>query len=335
MASGSAKAVYTAIGCNAVITVTKMGAFMFTGSGAMLSEGIHSAADVTNQVLLAMGIHKAKREPDVDHPYGYGRDAFVWALISAVGIFFLGCGVTLYHGISSLFHPHPVGEFGIALGVLLFSFILESYTLYVAVVAIREAAEKGEMTFREYVSKGPDPMAVAVLLEDAAAVFGVIIASICIGLMVLTGNPIFDAIGSILIGLLLGAVAIFLVVKNRSSLIGQSVSPRSQALVVDLLESDPVVEGLHDIKAEVLGAEHFRFKAEVDFDGTEVARRWLKDKDIDAIVAEVGGDPEKLHAFLVNYGEHIVEALGDEIDRIEEKIRATVPSARHVDLEAD
>ena len=216
MASGSAKAVYTAIGVNSFITVTKLTTFFMTGSGVLLSEGIHSFADVLNQSLLALGIQKAKKEPDADHPYGYGRDSFVWAMISAVGIFFLGCGFTLYHGIHSLMHPElpDASEIPWVTGVLIFSFILEGYTLWVAYKAVREAAKESQMSFKEYLKVGPDPMAVAVLLEDAAAVFGVMIALFSIGMMQISQNAVWDAIGSITISLLLGAVAIFLMVKN-------------------------------------------------------------------------------------------------------------------------
>lgn len=335
MASGSTKAVYTAIVANSIITVTKMVAFTYTGSGAMLSEGIHSFADVMNQVLLAFGIHKSKQEPDAEHPYGYGRDAFVWAMISAVGIFFLGCGVTIYHGISSLLHPHIVSEIGIAIGVLVFSFFLEGYTLWVAYVAVKKSAQKLGMSFRQYMKEGPDPMGVAVLLEDAAAVIGVVIAMIAIGLVKVTGNPMFDALGSISIGILLGFAAVFLVVKNRSSLLGRTISASERKRVVDILVADPIVGGVHDVKTTVMSMDTFRFKAEVNFDGAEVARRWLADQDLDAIHTTVSRSPDELHRYLVTYGEHMVEALGDEIDRLEEKIRAVVPEAKHVDLEAD
>jgi solute carrier family 30 (zinc transporter), member 9 len=337
MASGSAKAVYAAIGANSVITITKLGAFAFTGSGAMLSEGIHSFADVLNQTLLALGIQKAKKGADEDHPYGYGRDSFVWALISAVGIFFLGCGFTLYHGVHSLMHPEGVAinDIQIALGVLLFSFVLESWTLMIAYKAVREAAAEMSMSFSEYTKKGPDPMAVAVLLEDAAAVFGVVIAASCIGLYILTGNPIWDAVASLLISALLGAVAIFLVVKNRSALLGQTVSHEMQKRVLTVLEEEPVVEAIHDVKATVLGADSFRFKAEIDFDGAAVAKRWLEDQDIEQLFARASGDSGSFERFLVEYGEHICSALGDEIDRIEEQIKERVPGAVHVDLEAD
>jgi zinc transporter 9 len=337
MASGSAKAVYAAIAANSVITITKLGAFAFTGSGAMLSEGIHSFADVLNQTLLALGIQKAKKGADEDHPYGYGRDSFVWALISAVGIFFLGCGFTLYHGVHSLMHPEGVAinDIEIALGVLLFSFLLESWTLMIAYKAVREAAAEMSMSFSEYTKKGPDPMAVAVLLEDAAAVFGVVIAASCIGLYILTGNPIWDAVASLLISVLLGAVAIFLVIKNRSALLGQTVSHEMQKRVLTVLEAEPMIEAIHDVKATVLGADSFRFKAEIDFDGTAVAKRWLEDQDIEQLFARASSDSDAFEQFLVEYGEHICSALGDEIDRIEEQIKERVPGAVHVDLEAD
>jgi len=337
MASGSAKAVYAAIGANSVITVTKLSAFVFTGSGAMFSEGIHSFADVVNQTLLALGIKKAKQGADEDHPYGYGRDSFIWALISAVGIFFLGCGFTLYHGIHSLLHPESVEitHIHIALGVLLFSFVLESWTLWVAYKAVREAADEMSISFAEYTKRGPDPMAVAVLLEDAAAVFGVIIASCCIGLFVLTGNPIWDAIGSLLISALLGAVAIFLVVKNRKALLGQAINIESKQEVLDVLQAEPTIEAVHDVKATVMGADSFRFKAEIDFDGSMIAKRWLADQEIDALYAQACTDAASFEQFLLEYGEHICDALGDEIDRIETQIKERVPKAKHVDLEAD
>lgn len=340
MAGSSAKAVYAAIATNSVITVTKLTAFAFTGSGALLSEGIHSFADVCNQSLLALGIKKAKQEADTNHPYGYGRDAFIWAMVSAVGIFFLGCGFTLYHGASALWdhlhgHSHPIEAISVAVWVLVFSLVLEAWTLWVAYKEVRKSADAAGMTLQEYTQEGSDPMAVAVLLEDAAAVFGVVIALTCIGLYVLTGNPIFDAIGSLIISFLLGGVAIFLVRKNRSALLGRSVTASEQTAVLDVLKSDPVVDQVHDVKATVMGAQSFRFKAEIDFDGEEIARRAIAKEDLPTILEEVQNNPEALEQYLVRFGNSIVDGLGDEIDRIEAQIREEVPSAKHVDLEAD
>jgi zinc transporter 9 len=178
-------------------------------------------------------------------------------------------------------------------------------------------------------------MAVAVLLEDAAAVIGVLIVLACIGLYILTGNPIFDAIGSIIIALLLGTVAVFLVSKNRSALLGRTVTQSERAAVIGVLQADPAVEHIHDVKATVMGAETFRFKAEVDFDGRIVAQRALSGQDLQEIFDQVCVSPEALEQYLVNFGEQVVEALGDEIDRIEARIQEEVPAAKHVDLEAD
>ena len=205
MASGSAKAVYAAIGANSVITVTKLGAFFFTGSGAMLSEGIHSAADVMNQTLLAWASSSLRRKPPRTYPTATAATPSSGAMISSVGIFFLGCGFTLYHGVHSLLHPESVqlNDIQIAVGVLIFSFVLEMWTLWVAYKAVKTSADALNMTFGEYLKEGPDPMAVAVLLEDAAAVTGVMLAGASIGLFILTGNPIWDAIGSIIIAILL------------------------------------------------------------------------------------------------------------------------------------
>jgi zinc transporter 9 len=337
MASGSAKAVYAAIGANSVITVTKMGAFFFTGSGAMLSEGIHSAADVMNQTLLALGIKQSQKQATEDLPYGYGRDAFVWAMISAVGIFFLGCGFTLYHGVHSLLHPEAVqlNDIHIAVGVLIFSFVLEMWTLWVAYKAVKESAEALNMSFGQYLKEGPDPMAVAVLLEDAAAVTGVMLAGASIGLFILTGNPIWDAIGSIIIAILLGAVAVFLVVKNRKALLGQTVTTSLSDGVIAVLKADEAVESIHDVKATVMGAEHFRFKAEIDFDGRTIAKRWLAKQDLAAVYEKAKKDEAAFESFIHSLGEEICEALGDEIDRIETNIKAAIPAAKHVDLESD
>ncbi len=337
MAGGSAKAVYAAIGANSVITMTKLGAFFMTGSGAMLSEGIHSAADVMNQSMLAFGIKQSSKTATNDLPYGYGRDAFVWALISAVGIFFLGCGVTLYHGIHSLLHPESVEltDISIAAGVLIFSFVLEAWTLWVAFKAVQASAQQMKMSFGAYLKEGPDPMAVAVLLEDAAAVTGVMVAGASIGLFVLTGNPIWDAIGSLLIALLLGAVAVFLVIKNRKALLGQAVTENLTSDVMAVLETEPAIESIHDVKATIMGAEHFRFKAELDFDGRVIAKQWLAKNDLGTTYAKATESQEAFETFLCTFGEHLCEALGDEVDRIEARIRKSVPAAKHLDLEVE
>ncbi len=334
MASGSTLAVYAAIVGNSLVMVAKFAAFAVTGSGAMLSEGIHSAADVGNQCLLALGIHQSHKIADEDHPYGYAREQFVWALISAVGLFFLGCGVTVYHGIHTILHPVAIEAVSIAFWVLLFSFIIEGGTLAFAYQAVRKAAKAADMSFGEYVVGGPDPMGVAVLLEDGAAVAGVTIAASCLGMAQLTGNPVWDGIGSISIGILLGFVAVFLIYKNREALIGISVAPGKREQLAAILASDPVVESFHDIKATMIGAESVRFKAEIEFDGRVVARRHINELDLDEIWSKINSR-DALEDFLVDYGDHVIDALAEEIDRLEDRIREAMPEVQHVDLEAD
>lgn len=333
MAGGSALAVYTAIAGNSLVMVAKFGAFAFTGSGAMLSEGIHSLADVGNQVLLAIGLSAAEKEPDEHHPYGYQRDRFVWALISAVGIFFLGCGVTVYHGIHSLLHPEPIEHVTLALGVLGFAVVVEGGTLWVAYRAVSGEARAIDMSFKEFVASGQDPMGVAVLLEDGAAVLGVILAAISLVLTMITGDPVFDGIASIVIGLLLGAIAIFLIRKNREALLGKSMRPEARDALVDRLNTDPVVDAVLDVKALRIGGGRSRFKAEIDFDGEQITRRRLTDADLAAVRAAEGD--EELRAWLEGFGARVIEALGDEVDRLEGELRSVSDRVEHIDLEAD
>jgi len=335
MASSSKKAVYSAIFANTVVAILKFVGFVLTGSAALLSEGIHSVADVSNQILLAIGIARSEKAADVHHPYGYGRDKFIFAMISAVGIFWFGCGVTVYHGIHAIQEQHlDTTVLPVAIGILVVSGIIEMGTLWVAWTAVRDGARSAGMTMREFVVRGSDPMGVAVLLEDGAAVLGVGIALVGVGLSLWTHDPIYDGISTLLIGALLGCVAIFLVVKNRLVLLGQSMSDQQTERVLDVLTSDPVVGEVLDIKTTVMGSETARFKAEIQFDGEMVTKRFLERQDMAAIRSRLN-DPDQLQSFLIGFGDDIVEALGDEIDRIESKIQKENPKVKHVDIETN
>ncbi len=333
MATGSTKAVYTAIAGNGFLTVVKFGGFFFSGSAALLAEGIHSLADVSNQALLALGIHRSAQPADEEHPYGYSQELFIWALISAVGIFFLGCGLTVYHGVQSLLHPHAVESYWIALGVLTLSAVVEGWTLWVAWRVVSASARALEMSLVQYVREGPDPMGVAVLLEDAAAELGVLIALSCLGLSVWTGNPMWDGLGSLLIGILLGLVALFLIVRNKHALVGRTISQEQHRVISELLLADEAVEAVHDVKATVLGAGSFRFKAELDFNGAVVMKHYLaqlSEEERRALNLELSSGSDSAYGRL---GEAFVTALGLEIDRIETDIRLVLPEAKHLDLE--
>ncbi|MCB9676062.1 MAG: cation diffusion facilitator family transporter [Alphaproteobacteria bacterium] len=336
MAGGSKLAVYAAIGANSVVTLAKFVGFALTGSGAMFSEGIHSTADVGNQVLLAVGMKRASRPPDDDHPAGYGREAFVWALISAVGIFFLGCGVTVMHGIESLQHPHVTHEDQtVNIAILLFALVAEGATLAIAVRGLRHQAHELGIGFVEHLKTTDDPFGVAVLLEDSAAVTGVLIALAAVALSEWTHQPYWDAIGSLAIGALLGLVAVFLIWKNAQLLVGRAVHPRERDAIRAILESEPAIERIVQQKALVVGAEAMRISAELDFDGAYFAERFLDSHDLDAIRARIEGDPDALRAFLAEFGEAVVDDVGDEVDRIEARIRAAMPKAGIIALEPD
>jgi zinc transporter 9 len=335
MAHGSTQAVYIAIAANTVVMVAKFGAFAVTGSAAMLSEGIHSVADVGNQALLALGIKRSEKGPTEAHPYGYTRERFIWALISAVGIFFLGCGVTLYHGITSLLHPHEAltaDQLPVLMGVSLFALVVEGGSLMVAFRVVRKDARG--VPLLKHLRESSDPLGAAVLLEDAAAVLGVITATICVGLSVATQNPVWDSVGSILIGLMLGGIAIVLVNRNRELLLGES--PRKEIVdkVRAILDAQPEVDAVLDVKAVVLGSGRLRFKAEIDFDGRELARQKIDTMDLEATLASLT-DTAALNTFLLDFGDDMVESVGDAVDRIEARATEAVPELAHVDLEAD
>lgn len=334
MAGGSKKAVYAAIGANSLVAIAKFVGFGLTGSGSMLSEGIHSVADVGNQSLLAIGIKHSEKEPDADHPYGYGRAQFSWALISAVGIFFLGCGVTVMHGIHSILHPEPPSDLTIAFIILAVSFAIEGWTYWIALKAVREQSAVAGMTLMEYIKHGPDPMGVAVLIEDSAACLGIVIAALALGIAQFTQNGVWDGVGSIAIGLLLGALALFLIRKNKDYLLGRSMDAAVSEDLVKVIADHEAVEGVHDVKATVMGAATARFKAEVNFDGKVVAAHALEDMDLKAIWDSVNSEAE-MRAFLIEFGEKVLDQLDVEESDIEAKMKAVAPELKHIDLEAD
>ncbi len=330
MAAESKTSVVAAIAGNTLVCIAKFTAFAITGSGAMLSEAIHTLADVMNQVLLLVGIVRSERPADRLYRYGYGQERFVWALVSAVGIFFLGCGVTVYHGITSLLHPHEVSGLGIAVGVLIFSLVVEGIVLFIAFKGLREGAQKAEQPFFVYLREGADPSAVAVLLEDAAACLGVLIALTCILLVQVTGQPWWDAVGSILIGVLLGFVAIFLIARNRELLIGRSMPEVQRVRIRDIVLKRASVEALNDIKSIQLDTHTYDVVLDVKFDGEVIAG--LLEAEIQQGLGSVE-DPAAFKTWAATYADRVMECVGAEIDALEAQIREVVPEAKHIDIE--
>jgi len=331
MAHGSRNSVLAAIGGNSLIMVGKFTAFAFSGSGAMLSEGVHSLADVLNQILLLVGLTRAGKKADGDYAYGYGREVYIWALISAVGIFFLGCGVTVYHGVESLLHPpEALTEIGFALWVLLASLVIEGAVLWIAYKQLRRAA--GERPFFVYLRTEADPTGVAVLLEDAAACAGVVIAMTGLGLAHLTGNPVWDAIATLSIGVLLGGVAIWLIVRNHAILIGPSIPEEVQSRVRAVINNYAAVEDIKELKTVMLDSRTYDIMADIEFHGDVIARS-LEPK-LQEIYPTIQSF-EDFKEFAATYADDVIHALGDEIDALEAEIRRNVPEAKYLDIEAN
>ena len=248
--------VSVAITANAAIFLAKMVAFFATGSSAMLAEGIHSAVDTCNQALLRVGVVRSRRAPTAAHPYGFMKDKFVFSLISACGIFCLGAGANVMHGVQALSDTDaavPPTHLGWALGVLGVSALVEGYSLAVAVRSVSAGAAAAGLPFREYVQRGVDPTSVAVMLEDGAAVAGLGVAGIATLLTAATGSGIPDAAGSLAVGLLMGVTAVFLIGQNRSLLIGRAMHPVDMQRVLNHLARDPVVRAVFDAKSEEIG----------------------------------------------------------------------------------
>ena len=330
MHEGSKRAVAAAIAGNSAIVVAKLVGFLMSGSAAMLSETLHSLADTMNQVLLMIGIVRGARKPDREFPFGYGAERHVWALLSAVGIFFLGCGVTVYHGIHTLLHPKPLEAIGVALGILGVSFVLEGSVLVLTWRTLRKAA--GGRPFWRYVATQADPTTVAVLLEDSAACLGIVLAVGGLVLSSRTGNPAWDAGASILIGLLLGAIAIWLIRRNHTLLVGPAIPAEARERIRRTLAGHPAVERVVRLRTRTLDADTWGVTAELDFSGEAIAARL---EPMLRAEWERIGSWEDFRAFAARYADAVLDELGDEVDAIEHEIREAYPHARYLDLEAD
>ncbi|KAH6790004.1 Cation efflux family protein [Perilla frutescens var. hirtella] len=333
------RAVTTALWCNFLVFSLKFGVWLSTSSHVMLAEVIHSVADFANQALLAYGLSSSRRAPDALHPYGYSKERFVWSLISAVGIFCLGSGATIVHGVQNLWTAQPPEHIEYAALVIAGSFLIEGASLIVAIHAVRKGAAAEGMKVRDYVWRGHDPTAVAVMTEDGAAVTGLAIAGASLVAVNSTGNAIYDPIGSIIVGNLLGMVAIFLIQRNRHALIGRAIDDNDMKRVLHFLKNDPVVDAVYDCKSEVIGPGFFRFKAEIDFNGVVLVQNHLSRSGREEWAeqfreAAKANDDSALFKIMSNYGEEVVTALGSEVDRLEKEIQEIVPGIRHVDIEA-
>ena len=293
---GSLLTVLLALGANALIALAKSAVAFFTGSASMVAEAAHSWADAGNEVFLLIAERRAARPPDDAHPLGYGREAYVWSMFAAFGLFTAGAVVSIVHGVQQWSAPEGEANYFWAYVVLAISFVLEGVSFTQAVRQARGVARARGLDAWRYLSRGSDPTLRAVLAEDFSALVGIVIAALGIGLHQLTGNPVYDAIGSICVGVLLGAVALFLISRNRDFLVGQSVDPVTRQRVVATLLAQPGIERVTYLHLEFVGPGRVFLVAAVDLLGdapeSEVAWR------LRAIEAQVEAHPMVMRAVL-------------------------------------
>jgi len=261
--SGNRTVIYAALVGNLLISVTKLAAAAYTGSSAMLSEGIHSIVDTGNQGLLLLGLGRAKRAADRAHPLGYGKEIYFWSFVVAILIFAVGAGVSLYEGIRHINHPSPVRNVMINYIVLGLSFLFEGAAWLFAFKEFSRA--KGRFGMLQAVKRSKDPSTFVVLFEDSAAMLGIIVAFLGIFLGQLTGLYWLDGAASVVIGLILGGTAIWLAIETKGLLIGESAAPEVVAGLHRLVKAHPEVEKVNEVLTLHMGPEFILVNLSLDF----------------------------------------------------------------------
>lgn len=263
--------VAVAFAANLAIAIAKTVAATLTGSASMSAEATHSWADAGNEVFLLIANRRGGRDADARRPLGYGREAYVWSLLAAVGLFVVGAAVSIWRGVTELLHGSDSAEdYRIAYLVLAIAFILESVSLLQALRQLRRDARTFDSDVLEYALRTSDPTVRAVFAEDAAALIGIAIAFLGILLHQLTGEVVWDAAGSILVGVLLGVVAVVLIDRNRVFLTGESGSPRIHDALVARLAEFPEVTTVRFLRSEFIGPKRLFVIASVDLEGDRV-----------------------------------------------------------------
>jgi len=296
--SGGVVAVVAALAANLGIAATKFVAFIITGSASMLAESVHSVADSGNQLLLLLGRNRARRDRTEEHPFGFGRERYFYAFVVAVVLFTVGALFSIYEGIHKIMHPEPVHSPAVAFVVLAIAIVLESLSLR---TAVRESSEqRNGGGWLEFIRRAKAPELPAILLEDIAALAGLLLATVGVSLTVITGKEAWDGVGSLAIGLLLGCVAVVLAVEMKSLLIGESASAEVERAIVTALQAGPGVECVIHLRTLHLGPESL------------------------LVTAKIGVRP----------GES-AEEVASGIDAAERRVRAAVPIATVIYLEPD
>ncbi|WP_309065861.1 cation diffusion facilitator family transporter [Microbacterium sp.] len=300
-ASGGGKAIIAAFLANLGIALAKFLAWALSGSASMLAEAIHSVADSGNQLLLMLGGRKAQRTADREHPFGYGRERYVSAFVVSIILFSLGGLFAVYEGVEKLVDPHELDErwWWLPIAVLVVAIVLESLSLRTAIKESNRVREQGQ-SWISFIRRAKAPELPVVLLEDTGALTGLTFALLGVGLSVITGDPVFDALGTLMIGLLLIAIAIVLGIETKSLLVGEGASRADYDRIVDAIAGGPDVVKLIHIKTLYLGPDELLVAAKI------------------ALAAD-----------------KTVRQAADDIDEIERRIRDVVPAARLIYLEPD
>jgi cation diffusion facilitator family transporter len=296
-ASGGTRAIVAALLANAGIAIAKFIGYLITGSSSMLAEAVHSVADTSNQGLLLLGGRTARRAATQEHPFGYGRDRYFYSFVVALLLFSLGSVFALYEGIHKVQHPEPLSSAIVAIVILVVAIGLESYSFRTAIV--ESAKIKGEVSWWGFIRQSRTPELPVVLLEDAGALFGLVFALFGVGLSVITGDPMWDAVGTLMIGVLLGVIAIILIIEMKSLLIGEGATPKEHDAITAAVVGGRVRRLIH-IRTQYMGPDEM------------------------LVAAKIALEP----------GLPLTD-VATEIDAAESRIRETVPAARLIYLEPD
>jgi len=264
-ATGGTRTIVTALIANFTISVAKFFGFVITSSSAMLAEAVHSLADTSNQALLLLGKKRSKKLPSAQRPFGFGRERFFWAFVVSLVLFSLGSMYAVYEGIEKIRHPHEIESLWWALAILLFAMVMEAYAFQTAVKESR--FYKGDHSWKSFIRRSRIPELPVVLLEDFGALMGLVFAFVCVLIADITGNAVWDGIGTLSIGILLGLIAIILAIETKSLLIGEGALPEQVVRIENAITSSPEVLSLIDMRTEYLGPETLLVAAKIEFSG--------------------------------------------------------------------
>jgi cation diffusion facilitator family transporter len=262
-AGGGKKAILAAFFANLGIAVAKFVGFLFTSSASMLAESIHSIADTGNQGLLLLGAHRARKEPDVEHPFGYGRERYFWAFVVALVLFSLGSLFAIFEGIDKIRHPHELESIEWAIGILLVAIVLEGFSFR---TAMREANHsRGSSSLFGYIRRSKEPELPVVLLEDSGALIGLLMAFTAVITAKVTDDARWDGVGTLSIGILLGVIAVVLAIEMKSLLIGEGASAADVAAIERAILESPSAERIIHLRTQHLGPDELLVGAKVQF----------------------------------------------------------------------